>query len=159
MRRDDWHLGILSDRPRGFECKNKSWKLILPLLWSVYERALPLPTSSPLMHNQLSKLTYLPEAREAHGTRPAVVQNNGTNLQKNLLPDRPFPSVWFSSLLWHWLTLRVRRVHSAKAEKTAVRTHTSTPAGTCLRTHTHTHPRRPKGGKGTKEKQNDLHAS
>ena len=44
----------------------------------MYERALPLPTSSPLMHNQLSKLTYLPDAHEAHGTGPAVVQKKKT---------------------------------------------------------------------------------
>lgn len=45
-----------------------------PIALVCYERALPLPTSFPLMHNQLSDLTYLPEASQAHGTGLAAVQ-------------------------------------------------------------------------------------
>lgn len=59
-----------------------------PIALVCYERALPLPTSSPLMHNQLSELTYLPEVCEAHGRGLALVQK--VPIYKNLFQDRFF---------------------------------------------------------------------
>lgn len=119
-----------------------------PIALVCYERALPLPTSFPLMHNQLSDLTYLPEASEAHGTGLAAVQN--VPVYKK---TADFLSVWISSLHWRWLTLQVWCVYSAQCSYVPAardlsphqhtHTHTSTPAP---------HTRRPKGGKGTKEK-------
>lgn len=124
----------------------------IPIALVCYERALPLPTSSPSMHNQLSNLTYLPDAWEAHGTGLAVVQR--VPIYNIFSSKTDFLGVWISSLRWHWLTLRVWCVYGAQctsvpaAKSRWAHTHTSTPAGTFLRTHTH----RPKGEKGDQRK-------
>lgn len=67
-----------------------------PIALVCYERALRLPTSSPSKHNQLSDLTYLPEACKTHGTGLAVVQK--VPIYKNFGPRQIF---WASGfLLW-----------------------------------------------------------
>lgn len=144
-----------------------------PIAFVCFERALPLPTSSPLMHNQLSKPTYLPEACETLGTRLAAVQK--VPICKNLLRDRFSERLDFFFALTLidiagatcvWCTAQLRacllpRFESRCLQPPEPHTHTYTHLYTCwcFPAHTHTHTHRPKGGKGTKEKLNDLHAS
>ncbi len=150
----------------GLWVKKYIMEVNTPIALVCFERALPLPTSSPSMHNQLSNLTYLPEACEAHGTGLAVVQK--VPMYKKFAPRQIFWASGFplcTDIDWR-CGCDACTAHSAPPcllprRRTVVcsplstHTHTSTPADTFLRTHTS----RPKGGKGTKEKLNDLHAS
>ncbi len=135
------------------QVKKQIMEVNTPIALVCFERALPLPTSSPLMRNQLSNLTYLPEACETHGTRLAAVQK--VPVCKDLLQDRFSEHLDFFSALTlidivgatcAWCTVRLRACCQGS--------HTYTHFYTCS-----PHTGRPKGGKGTKEKSNDLHAS
>lgn len=87
-----------------------------PIALVCYERALPFPTSSPKMHNQLSNLTYLPKACEAHGTGRAVIQK--VPIYKNLLQDRFSERLdFFSALTLDWR----RRFRCVRGEHTHTR--------------------------------------
>lgn len=151
-----------SRKDPGLWVETEIMEVNTPIALDCYERALPLPTSSPLIYNQLSKLTYLPEAREAHETGLGAVQN--VPIFKNLLQDRFFLSVWISSQHWHWLTARLygaqcASVLAAWAYRRCLRplecTHTH--LYTCWYFSAHTHAQTKGRKKGTKEKWNDLH--
>lgn len=67
--------------------KKSIMKVYTPIALVCYEETLPLPISSPLMHNQLSNLTYLPEVCEAHEGR-GEMEVQKVPICRNFLQDR-----------------------------------------------------------------------